>query len=49
MSPFPHTPWYLAAWNAMAVDQHIEKPDLEKFEDEGAEESGAERKAEGND
>ncbi|XP_020625445.1 protein MAK16 homolog isoform X1 [Orbicella faveolata] len=47
MFPFPHTHWFLAAWNAMAVDQHVEKPELEKFADEGAEESGTEGRAEG--
>lgn len=49
MSPFPHTtPWFLEAWNAMAVDQHVEKPELKKFDDESAEESGSEGTAEGN-
>jgi len=28
--PFSYTPWYLAAWNAMAVDQHVEKPEVKK-------------------
>lgn len=32
----------------MAVDQHVEKPELEKFADEGAEESGPEGRAKGN-
>lgn len=50
MSTFPYTPWFLAAWNAMAVDQHVEKPEVEKFADESAaKESGSQGRAEGND
>ena len=48
MFPFPHTPWYLAAWNAMAVDQHVEKPELAKFADKRAEESGSQSTSEGD-
>lgn len=48
MSTFPYTPWFLAAWNAMAVDQHVEKPEVEKFADESAaKESGSQGRAEG--
>ena len=50
VATFPYTPWFLAAWNAMAVDQHVEKPEVEKFADESAaKESGSQGRAEGND
>ncbi|XP_020625466.1 interferon regulatory factor 2-like isoform X2 [Orbicella faveolata] len=39
--PFSYTPWFLAAWNAMAVDLHVEKPEVEK--------SAQESVGEGND
>lgn len=37
--PGHSTPWFLAAWNAMAVDLHAERPE-ETSEDEDAEENG---------
>ena len=33
----------------MAVDQHVEKPELEPFADKSEDESGSEDTAEGND
>lgn len=34
MFPFAYgyNPWVLAAWNAMAVDQHVEKPAADNAE-----------------
>ena len=46
--PFSYTPWYLAAWNAMAVDQHVENPEEEKSaqKSDGAENDSSEGSAE---
>ncbi|KAJ7389400.1 Interferon regulatory factor 2 [Desmophyllum pertusum] len=43
--PFPYTPWYLAAWNAMAVDQYVERPEKKTADVESADESASEETA----
>ena len=40
--PSSYPVWYLAAWNAMAVDKHVEKPDEEKNTNESDGESASE-------